>query len=90
MQDHPAILAAYINKDEWQGTSVTDELVDRKGKVKLTAIVNWLLRGRGPMATTGCDHGALVNTRGDFYPVFSGEQGKHKQWRLYSLDIDPF
>ena len=64
MQDHPAILAAYINKDAWQGKSISDELVDRRGRVKITSVINWFLRGRGPLASTGCDHGALINTRG--------------------------
>ena len=43
---------------------MTDELIDLRGRVKLSAILNYFLRRRGPMATTGCDHGALLSTRG--------------------------
>jgi hypothetical protein len=54
--------------DNLQGISVTDELIDKRGKVRLSAILNYLVRGRGPLATTGCDHGALISTRGT--PLF--------------------
>ena len=50
--------------EELQGVSVTDELIDTRGRIKLSAILNYLLRRRGPLTTTGCDHGALLSTRG--------------------------
>jgi len=64
VQDHPAAVTGWTCPEELQGISVTDELIDRRGKVKLSAKLNYLLRGRGPLATTGCDHGALISTRG--------------------------
>ena len=45
--------------------SVTDELMTDKGEVRLSAIAKYLLLSNGPLATTGCDHGALVSTRGE-------------------------
>ena len=64
VQDHPAVLAAYLMKEEAGLKSVTDELMTRKGRVRVRAALNFLLRRRGPITTTGCDHGALVSTRG--------------------------
>ena len=58
------MLAAYLMKEEAGLKSVTDELMTRKGRVRVRAALNFLLRRRGPITTTGCDHGALVSTRG--------------------------
>lgn len=65
LQDHPAAVTGWTCPDNLQGISVTDELIDKRGKVRLSAILNYLVRGRGPLATTGCDHGALISTRGN-------------------------
>ena len=40
-------------------------MVTRKGNIRVSAVLKYLLGGRGPLSSTGCDHGALVNTRGD-------------------------
>ncbi len=64
MQDHPAAVTGWTCPEEIQGISVTDELIDKRGRLRLSAILNYFIRGRGPMATTGCDHGALISTRG--------------------------
>lgn len=63
-QDHPAAVTGWTCPEEIQGISVTDELIDKRGRLRLSAILNYFIRGRGPMATTGCDHGALISTRG--------------------------
>lgn len=65
MQDHPAAVTGWTCPEDLQGISVTDELIDKRGRVRLSAILNYLIRGRGPLATTGCDHGALISTRGE-------------------------
>ena len=65
VQDHPAALASWICKEEWRPKSITDEMVTRKGNIRVSAVLKYLLGGRGPLSSTGCDHGALVNTRGD-------------------------
>lgn len=69
-QDHPAAVTGWTCPDEVQGVSVTDELIDTRGRIRLTAILNYVLRGRGPLTTTGCDHGALISTRGKAPPSF--------------------
>lgn len=43
---------------------ISSEIYGLGGTIKLGAIANLLLRGSGPLASTGCDHGAFVNTRG--------------------------
>lgn len=43
---------------------VSSEIYGVGGTIKLGAIAKLLLQGKGPLATTGCDHGALVSTRG--------------------------
>lgn len=52
-------------KPEFQEQFITSEIYGLGGTVKLTAIAQLLLQGRGPLASTGCDHGAFVNTRGE-------------------------
>lgn len=64
LQDHPAAVTGWTCPEGMQGISVTDELIDLRGRVKLSAMLNYFLRRRGPLATTGCDHGALLSTRG--------------------------
>lgn len=51
-------------KPEYEDVAVTSELLTNDGRIKLTHYPNYLLFGRGPLATTGCDRGAFVNTRG--------------------------
>ena len=77
MQDHPAAVTGWTCPEEIQGISVTDELIDKRGRVRLSAILNYFIRGRGPMATTGCDHGALISTRGK--PSFSHDRPALRQ-----------
>ncbi|KAI8470464.1 MAG: GMC oxidoreductase-domain-containing protein [Monoraphidium minutum] len=64
LQDHPATLFAALSKPEYQPMYVTSEVYGLGGTIRLGAIAKLLLQGRGPLTTTGCDHGALVNTRG--------------------------
>lgn len=43
---------------------LSSEIYGMGGTIRLGAIAALLLQGKGPLATTGCDHGAFVNTRG--------------------------
>jgi hypothetical protein len=43
---------------------VTSELLTNDGQIKWQHYPNYFLFGKGPLATTGCDRGAFVNTRG--------------------------
>lgn len=64
LQDHPGTLWAAKLKQEFEGMSMTAELYDDNSNLKLWPIFQLLALGKGPLATTGCDHGAFVNTRG--------------------------
>ena len=64
MQDHPACLVSYLLKEEAGPLAVTDELLHKNGSLRLRAKLNYALRRRGPLTTTGCDHGAFVDTKG--------------------------
>ena len=69
LQDHPACLSSFIVNEESGPISVTDEIYGPSGRVRLKAVLNWLVRRRGPLTTTGCDHGAFVNTLGELEPA---------------------
>lgn len=62
LQDQPAVLTASRVKDKFEGTTLSDHIYSEKGKIRKRAILNYLVRGRGPLATTGCDRGAFVRT----------------------------
>lgn len=51
-------------KDSAGHISVTDELLHQDGRIRVRAIAKYLLFKKGPLATTGCDHGAFVSTAG--------------------------
>ncbi|KAF8065553.1 alkJ [Scenedesmus sp. PABB004] len=65
LQDHPATLWAALMKPELEHVAITSQLLNPDGSIKLGNYPSYLLFGRGPLATTGCDRGAFVNTRGD-------------------------
>ncbi|KAG2445644.1 hypothetical protein HXX76_000254 [Chlamydomonas incerta] len=62
LQDHPAAVLAARAKPEFEKLSVTSEVYDDKCNVRLGAVAQYLFQRRGPLATTGCDHGAFVRT----------------------------
>ena len=64
LQDHPAVLTAFYLKEEVGPISLTDELLHSSGRIRVRAIMKYLLFKKGPLATTGCDHGAFVSTNG--------------------------
>ncbi|EIE18382.1 alcohol oxidase [Coccomyxa subellipsoidea C-169] len=68
MQDHPACLSAFYLKESAGPISVTDELLHTNGRIRARAILKYLLFKKGPLATTGCDHGAFVKTAGQSEP----------------------
>ena len=65
LQDHPAVLSAFYLKEEAGPISVPDELLHSDGRIRLRAIMKYLLFKKGPLTTTGCDHGAFVSTKGE-------------------------
>ena len=63
MQDHPACLVAFKTKEALGAIAITDEMLGRNGNVRAGALLNYLLRRKGPLTSTGCDHGAFVSTK---------------------------
>ena len=90
-QDHAACLVSYLLKEEAGPIAVTDELLRTNGALRLRAKLNYALRRRGPLTTTGCDHGAFVDTKGPLLPeVAAGESvcwqsRHHEQARGWSI-----
>ena len=62
LQDHPACLSAFTLKASAGAISITDHLLTRSGRLRAGAVLNYALRRRGPLTSTGCDHGAFVST----------------------------
>lgn len=64
LQDHPAIIVSGCMKPQYDEMSVTNEFYDKNNNIKISAILQYLFTKTGPMATTGCDHGAFLSTTG--------------------------
>lgn len=66
LQDHPSVVRTYDLKPEYQHKDIsgTDVLFGEKGRIRTRQILNYALRKRGPLCTTGCDYGAFVSTDG--------------------------
>eukprot|EP01026_Neomeris_dumetosa_P077708 TRINITY_DN8391_c1_g2_i5.p1 TRINITY_DN8391_c1_g2~~TRINITY_DN8391_c1_g2_i5.p1 ORF type:complete len:617 (-),score=85.60 TRINITY_DN8391_c1_g2_i5:159-2009(-) len=62
--DHPACLSAFRMSSEAnkEYKTVTDEASLSSGSVRPRALLNFILRGKGALTTTGCDRGAFVRT----------------------------
>lgn len=68
LQDHPACLSAFHLKPQFESWTVTNQVYNNQGGIRKRAILNYFLFGKGPLATTGCDRGAFVSTRGSGLP----------------------
>lgn len=51
-----------------------DDIYTPKGQIRKRAILSYLLRGRGPLTSTGCDRGAFVRTAGQALPDLQASQ----------------
>jgi hypothetical protein len=51
-------------KEEFDNLTVTSEIYDKKNNIKPSAVLKYLFVRKGPLATTGCDHGAFLSTTG--------------------------
>jgi hypothetical protein len=51
-------------KAEFENLPVTSEIYDSNNNIKASAILKYVFTKRGPLASTSCDHGALVSTTG--------------------------
>ncbi len=63
-QDHPATLYAAKTDESYDALAVTSQIYDKKSNIRLPEVLRYALTGRGPLATTGCDHGAFLSTKG--------------------------
>ena len=60
LADHPAVVTGYqITKP----LSITDQMFVASGVLKPSRVLEWLTRGSGPLATSGCDFGGFFTTR---------------------------
>ena len=64
LQDHPATLVAYLTEEEFRDLSITGQIYDKQSRVRVPAVLQYLVNKTGPLATTGCDHGAFLSTIG--------------------------
>ena len=62
LQDHPACLSAFTLRASAGAISITDHLLTKSGRLRAGAVLNYALRRRGPLTSTGCDHGAFIST----------------------------
>ena len=59
LQDHPAIVTGYRITEP---LAITDQMFLTKGILSPARIAEWLARGSGPLATSGCDFGGFFKT----------------------------
>ncbi|KAI8103262.1 hypothetical protein M9435_004601 [Picochlorum sp. BPE23] len=62
LQDQPAVLVASPLKRELDGKSLSDHIYNASGGLRKRAILAYLLFGKGPLTSTGCDRGAMLAT----------------------------
>ena len=62
LQDQPAVLTAVPLRPKYDGTAISDHIYNDRGGLRKRAILNYFIRGRGPLTSTGCDHGGFMRT----------------------------
>lgn len=50
--------------EEFHDYSFTSQIFSKKSSLRISAVLDYLLKKRGPLASTGCDHGAFISTTG--------------------------
>ena len=56
LADHPAVVTGFTINEP---LSITDQMFVGKGILSPARVAQWLARGSGPLATSGCDFGGL-------------------------------
>jgi hypothetical protein len=51
-------------KPEFDELAVTSQIYNKSNNIKISAVMQYLFSKSGPLATTGCDHGAFLSTTG--------------------------
>ena len=62
LQDQPAVVVSSPVKREFEGKSITDQIYSVRGNIRKRALLSWIMFGKGPLTSTGCDRGAMVRT----------------------------
>lgn len=65
LQDHPAVLVSCSAEGRPEVVGVSQSSLLRLGettRVNPSALAQWLLLGKGPMTSPGCDHGGFAHT----------------------------
>jgi hypothetical protein len=57
---------------EFQDLPMTSHVYDQWWNLKIVPILQFLLLGKGPFTTTGCDHGGYFNTTGTIKEAMPG------------------
>eukprot|EP00892_Ulva_mutabilis_P011334 jgi/Ulvmu1/8573/UM045_0015.1 len=65
LQDHPAVLSAFRLSDAAGRVAITDHIYDDDANIRPLQLLNWAVRGKGPLTSTACDRGAFVRTSED-------------------------
>lgn len=64
LQDHPAVVYAARTKEEFDDLAITSQIYNKSNNIRKRSILKYLFLGRGPLTSTGCEHGAFVSTTG--------------------------
>ena len=66
LQDHPAAVLSYSCSPGNEGISVTSKIRVKGSKMtNPKVLMQWLLKRKGPLTSTGCDHGGFFKTKHD-------------------------
>lgn len=66
LQDHPAAVVSYGCSPGNEGISVTSKIrVKGSTMTNPKVLLQWLLKRKGPLTSTGCDHGGFFKTKSD-------------------------
>nr|WRW24843.1 choline dehydrogenase [Dunaliella tertiolecta] len=68
LQDHPAALIGCLTDAQYDQLAVTSQIYDKKSNLRIGPVLEYLFKKTGPLATTGCDHGAFLSTTGEGEP----------------------
>lgn len=64
LQDHPGIVMALKVKPDFDMMTISSQIYNKSNNIRIGAVLQYLFGRKGPLTTTGCDHGAFVSTTG--------------------------
>jgi hypothetical protein len=60
---HALVCLVTLDPCRYDDLTVTSQIYDKRSNIKIPTVIQYLLNRNGPLATTGCDHGAFVSTK---------------------------